>query len=639
MQASLIAALVVGLAAAVQGVATERGDFDWTAWRHLVVRDKGRCKPLDTLARETWQDLTLSARCSEPKTGAPMDCTQAYVSMLMEWSGWDRSPDKKGPPSRVWKGAYFQLHKPDRWDDTALLPIKSSLLHGLLGLRRDQTHVSSRELSTAKITVSATKEEEPFLNWAEGLERREGEDRSELQRRALELANSLWEYHSHRMGQRLLLVPAPDGPDKPWLSLAALISAEYTDANDPGGRLRKVQQLLTSCRRAFLTNSAAGFNSESAKLAAQLKECRQLWSRDASSFAASLEVAFNRWHLFRIAGVCLALAFAATVSSVRLRRPTLVAVGTVLYCGGSIAALIGFLMRSAITGRLPAANSYEFMICFGVGAALLGWVLERIDRGRLVISAAAAIAACAFLSPEVVPNSLDERIATVAPILNSGFWLSWHVAAIALSFAAFALSAAAGNIALGFFLASVQRPAGLSRLTALNERIMELGLLLLGIGVIAGCAWADNSWGRFWNWDPKEIWTLMAVAGYASLLYARRAGLVGHFGVAALSAACFALVAAAWYGVNFLLRCGLHTYGFGEGGAACVVAVLVLQALFVAWVAFRSGGKLARGTEPQILAIPERRVTPTSPFSAKGRPSNVTHDEKRRSFAKTPVAR
>ncbi len=607
MQTNLIATLVVGFAAAVQSFAAERGNFDWNAWGHLVVQDKLRCKPLDTLARETWLDLTLSARCSGPKTGASMDCTQAYVSMLMEWSGWDRSPDKQGTPSRVWRGAYFQLHEPDRWDDTALLPVDSSLLRELLGLKRGRTHVSPRELCTAKITVSATKEEEPFLNWAEELDRREGGERTELEQRALDLANSLRDYQSHRIGQRLFLVPAPDGPDKPWLSLAALISTEYSDANDPGGHLRKVQQLLAGCRKALLTNSSADFNSETAKLAVQLKQCRQLWSRDASSFAANLEVAFNRWHLFRMAGICLALAFAATVPSIRSRRPALVAVGTLLYSAGSIAALVGFLMRSMITGRLPVANSYEFVICFGLAAVLLGWLLEWSDRRRLVISAAAAIAAVAFLLPEVVPVSLDGRITTVAPILRSGFWLSLHVTATALSFAAFALSTAAGNIALGFFLVSARRPVGLSRLTALNERIMELGLLLLVVGLIAGCAWADNSWGRFWNWDPKEIWTLMAAAGYASLLYARRAGLVGHFGVAALSIACFALVSAAWYGVNFLLHCGLHDYGFGEGGAAGVGAVLVLQISYVAWVAFRSGGKLARQAGPPIPAIPAQR--------------------------------
>lgn len=124
----------------------------------------------------------------------------------------------------------------------------------------------------------------------------------------------------------------------------------------------------------------------------------------------------------------------------------------------------------------------------------------------------------------------------------------------------------------------------MASLNYLTYRAMQFGVVLLAAGTILGGVWADASWGRFWGWDPKEVWALIALLCYVAILHARYAGLVGQFGYAAWSVISFLSVLMAWYGVNFVLGVGLHSYGFSSGGAAWVSGYVLVQLAFIAWV-------------------------------------------------------
>ena len=117
---------------------------------------------------------------------------------------------------------------------------------------------------------------------------------------------------------------------------------------------------------------------------------------------------------------------------------------------------------------------------------------------------------------------------------------------------------------------------------------MQVGVVLLATGTFLGGLWAAYSWGRFWGWDPKEVWALIALLGYLAVLHARFAGWVKHRGLAALAVSCFALVIVAWYGVNFVLGAGLHSYGFGGGGKLFMGSLIGVQAFYVAAALWRS---------------------------------------------------
>ncbi|MNL38573.1 Cytochrome c biogenesis protein CcsA [compost metagenome] len=124
-------------------------------------------------------------------------------------------------------------------------------------------------------------------------------------------------------------------------------------------------------------------------------------------------------------------------------------------------------------------------------------------------------------------------------------------------------------------------------------RSMQIGVLFLAPGIILGGIWADYSWGRFWGWDPKETWALIALLGYLAVLHARLGGLIKNFGMVVCGVVTFSLVIMAWYGVNFVLGAGLHSYGFGAGGVEYVSAFVAAHMLLVIYVAVLRRGKKA----------------------------------------------
>ena len=116
---------------------------------------------------------------------------------------------------------------------------------------------------------------------------------------------------------------------------------------------------------------------------------------------------------------------------------------------------------------------------------------------------------------------------------------------------------------------------------------MQFGVVLLAAGTLLGGVWADYSWGRFWGWDPKEVWALIALLGYVVLLHMRYVGWVGQFGFAVGCVVSFLFVAMAWYGVNFVLGAGLHSYGFGNGGVQYVGIFTLAEIAFVIAMAMK----------------------------------------------------
>ena len=152
---------------------------------------------------------------------------------------------------------------------------------------------------------------------------------------------------------------------------------------------------------------------------------------------------------------------------------------------------------------------------------------------------------------------------------------------ITLSYSALAVALAVGHAALWQAIRGRRE-----RLAALAEhcyRAIQVGVLLLAAGTILGGVWANESWGRFWGWDPKETWALIALITYLIPLHGRHAGWLTDFGLATASVLGFMTIIMAWYGVNFILGVGLHSYGFGTGGLGYVIGVAAAEVAYVAW--------------------------------------------------------
>lgn len=247
----------------------------------------------------------------------------------------------------------------------------------------------------------------------------------------------------------------------------------------------------------------------------------------------------------------------------------------------------GFALRVYLTERPPVSNMYETVIWVAWGVVIFTAWLSAVKKKSHILLSGAAVATLCMVVADRAPAILDNSLQPLEPVLRSNLWLIIHVMTITLSYAAFFLALGVGNVGLIQVIrgASLNSPV-IRDLSDSCYKCLQVGVVLLAAGTILGGVWADYSWGRFWGWDPKETWAFIALLGYLALLHGRLAGWVKHFGLLAGSVISFNLVIMAWYGVNFVLGAGLHSYGFGAGGVEYVALFCGLQMLLVlyAWL-------------------------------------------------------
>jgi ABC-type transport system involved in cytochrome c biogenesis permease subunit len=172
---------------------------------------------------------------------------------------------------------------------------------------------------------------------------------------------------------------------------------------------------------------------------------------------------------------------------------------------------------------------------------------------------------------------LDPGISPLVPVLRDNFWLSTHVTTVILSYGALALSwLLANSILIRESLGKLDH-AEYRYGVDLTYTCIKFGVVLLSAGVILGGVWADYSWGRFWGWDPKETWSLIVLLVYMAILHGKGTAWIPPKRFIPLVAGAFMSVMMAWFGVNYILATGLHSYGFSEGGAIFLGSFFLMQ--------------------------------------------------------------
>lgn len=324
------------------------------------------------------------------------------------------------------------------------------------------------------------------------------------------------------------------------------------------------------------------------------------------------EVFFNHFHPFAKAWQLYGIAFVLMLVALWVKPFNLywTAIGT--FVAGVAVQSYGFWLRMQIAGRPPVTNMYESVVWVGFGIAAIALMFELSQRSKYYLLAAAPLSMVCLILADSLPAVLDPSISPLVPVLRDNFWLSIHVPTIALSYASFALAMGLGHVALGSYLFTPKAKDRLKLLSQLNYRVLQVGVLLLTSGIILGGIWAHFSWGRFWGWDPKETWALIALLCYLIPLHGRLVGWIGNFGISVASVVSFNAVLMAWYGVNFVLGTGLHSYGFGTGGSELMIATVVgLDLLFVLAAVVRHQGWL--GSElTELVTTAETSAAVTS---------------------------
>ncbi len=245
---------------------------------------------------------------------------------------------------------------------------------------------------------------------------------------------------------------------------------------------------------------------------------------------------------------------------------------------------IGFGIRVYITEFPPVTNMYGTMIWVSFGISLFSYIFYVIYKDRNILAIMALGAALLILLTENIPLIISPSMDPIVAVLRSSYWLTIHVLTVTISYAAFSMAMLLGNIFMIKSLLGKMDPEQVKRFSHYAYRSIQLGVLLLTAGIILGGVWADYSWGRFWGWDPKETWALIADLGFLALLHGRFAGWISPIRLLILSPLSYILVIMAWFGVNFVLATGLHSYGFSTGGTfmviSSVLAQLILSALY-----------------------------------------------------------
>lgn len=410
----------------------------------------------------------------------------------------------------------------------------------------------------------------------------EAKDRDGFQKAVLQLHDRVNAVLAHAQMREPYAIP-PLSPDGSWRPF----HEAFLDARESPGDPHPSVAFLTAMMTAASDGDAEGFNAAVASYTELLDE-----SMPGVMRRMRLEVLFNRTAPFGGAAAVYVLAFIAVCVSFAARSRT----GPGLLAGrlrvASYALLVGAVLvhtaaialRMHLQDRPPVTNLYSSAVFVGWAAALAGIFMERLFPLGVAILGSAVIGAGTLIIAHNLGNDGD-TMQMMQAVLDSNFWLATHVIAVTLGYSATFL---AGAIAAVYLLARVftraitpERGRAMIRMV---YGVVCFALLLSFVGTVLGGIWADQSWGRFWGWDPKENGAALVVLINAIILHARWGGLVRARGVAALAVASNIVTAWSWFGTN-MLGVGLHAYGFMESASFWLAAFVGSQLVVIALAA------------------------------------------------------
>jgi cytochrome c-type biogenesis protein CcsB len=295
-------------------------------------------------------------------------------------------------------------------------------------------------------------------------------------------------------------------------------------------------------------------------------------------------------------GLLMLISLIAMVITGKKEKSLIVKILGWILLAGLLLHTFGIGLRWYVAGHAPLSNGYESMIFISWVTLLAGFIFSR--KSDFALSATAVLAGMTLLVAHL--SFMDPEITNLVPVLKS-YWLTLHVSVITGSYGFLGLGAILGIISM-ILLTLVNEKnrerisETLDELAVINFRTLILGLYFLTIGTFLGAVWANESWGRYWGWDPKETWSLITIIVYTLVTHSRMIpGMKSIFTFNLLSLFGFSSVLMTYFGVNYYLS-GLHSYASGDPVPVpgfVYIAVIVLVALCAsAYYKFRKlGGK------------------------------------------------
>jgi len=536
--------------------------LDLDVVRAIPVQHDGRWPPLDTLARDVVESVT----------GRVFYQNRDPVLWLLAWT-----------------------FDPETWEQVPLITISNRQLRTELRLSPSQTVFSYAELVSHQRLQTLI----DHLSHIEA-----GRKMNPLESKVSDIQDRLVSLQRVFFGQAIRPVPNAQDLGGSWRSIAP---AQHHGASEQKHPLEEVWSALS---KAFVDDDARAFAVASERLASELGQLPAAHRPDPRWVATELR--YNKLRPFRSAWMVMLVGAALAAAAILIRQKWFDAVAIVALIAGFGLLTYGLSLRWQIAGRIPAANMFESLLFLSWGMGAFAILSMLVMRDRVVPLTASAMGALSLILADCLP--IDSYIRPIAPVLLDTLWMSIHVPVIMVSYSVLALAVLIAHAQLITMAVAPRQRQLADTVDALHYWYVHVGSFLLLAGIITGSMWAASSWGRYWGWDPKEVWSLVAFLGYLVILHVRVGrekvptwayglalllgiGLLaivmpklapltfpkllafagttvaavifvlarGPFATALKSILAFWLIVMTYVGVNYVLGIGLHSYGFGTG--------------------------------------------------------------------------
>lgn len=488
--------------------------------------------------------------------------------------------EKKDPSELIFEW----MASPEEWQTRPLIPVKYGEIEKEFGVM----------LIKGRISAQIALDHKPFVEEIRliAAKKKRKDTLSTLEKKKMEIYEKASFFVGISQGAVPGWVAHPELPNAAWLPMQSLTSDEgkqvlshFFNQESAERAFNTSKALLAEYREAGQRPVSAVTVKDFSDALAKLFEVKSL-QLDQKLIAKEVRYLHFKpfqkaWIFYFVSFFLIILASLFGANKENLLSKVLHLAGYVVFVLAILMHSYGFYLRCSIAGRPPVTNMYESMIWVSWAVAFFSLLLHLAYRSTFILNTASLVAGSSLLIAQSFPVVLSPAISPLVPVLRSNLWLTIHVLTITMSYGAFLLAWGLGHGVLFHFAFHAEKKEKLRYLSQFLYRTLQIGVVLLAAGTILGGVWANYSWGRFWGWDPKETWALIALLGYLAVLHARFAGWVSDFGIAMGSCIAFLGVLMAWYGVNFVLGAGLHSYGAGGGGLRYVLLAIGIDGLIL----------------------------------------------------------
>ncbi|MCF6306860.1 MAG: cytochrome c biogenesis protein CcsA [Flavobacteriaceae bacterium] len=495
---------------------------------HLVLQDNGRMKPVNTFASE------LLRKISHSGTYEGLDANQVFVSMV---------------------------EFPRLWLEVPIMYLKrgNDSIREIIGVSKDAKRFSLMDL----IDENGRNKLGPYIEDAS-----KTNNKNQFQKDFMKAYENFYLLNEALSGGIFKIFPIPDDNNNRWVSYPELDQVHYQEKDSAF-----VRNILPYYFETLQKSRKTGDYKTSDELLEGITMFQKKFGADVmpSESKINTEVLYNKidifnklYKYFAVFGMLMFVFIIIQIFNENKVINFLIKSSKAIIWILFILLTIGLIARWYISGHAPWSNAYESIIYVAWATVLFGLTLGR--RSYITIASTAFVAAIILWVAHL--NWIDPEIANLAPVLDS-YWLMIHVAIIVASYGPFTLGMILGLTSLLLMVMTNKKNfskmnLNIKELTIITEMALTVGLVMLSIGNFLGGQWANESWGRYWGWDPKETWALISIMIYAFVVHMRLVpGLRGKWSFNFAAVVAFASIIMTYFGVNFYLV-GLHSYASGD---------------------------------------------------------------------------